>query len=238
MGALLAGGPLRPADPGAADGDPQPALGRRGGVDRRLDRLGLHHVRLDEAGALAQLGREGLALLGVHVGDRPRSRRARGAACEVASPSPDAPPATSAPVPSIFTGAEPYLATVSRSPSSTQAPVKESIATRLAEARERTLQLIEPLTDEQLNRVYTPLLSPLSWDLGHIANFEELWLVQNIGGREPMDGELGRLYDAIENPRAGRATSCRSSAGEELRSYMDGVRGRTLEVLEAIELER
>ena len=46
--------------------------------------------------------------------------------------------------------------------------------------------LIEPLADEQLNTVYSPILSPLAWDLGHIANFEELWLVQRVGGREPM----------------------------------------------------
>ena len=118
----------------------------------------------------------------------------------------------------------------------TQAPVKESIAARLAEARKRTLQLIEPLSDEQLNRVYTPLLSPLSWDLGHIANFEELWLVQNIAGREPMDGKLGRLYDAIENPRAGR-NELPILRGAELRAYMEEVRERTLEVLDGIELE-
>ena len=34
-----------------------------------LDRLRLHHVGLDETGAVAQLGRECLALLGVQVGD-------------------------------------------------------------------------------------------------------------------------------------------------------------------------
>ncbi len=118
----------------------------------------------------------------------------------------------------------------------TQAPPKDGIAARLAEARERTLQLIEPLTDEQLNRVYSPILSPLSWDLGHIANFEELWLVLNIGGLEPMDGELGRLYDAIENPRAVR-NELPILRGDDLRSYMDGVRERTLAVLEGIELE-
>ncbi len=60
--------------------------------------------------------------------------------------------------------------------------------------------------------------------------------MQNIGGREPMDGELGRLYDAIENPRAGR-NELPILRGEELRSYMDGVRGRTLDVLEVIQLE-
>ncbi len=119
---------------------------------------------------------------------------------------------------------------------STEESIKESIATRLAEARERTLLLLEPLDHEQLNRVYSPILSPLAWDLGHIANFEELWLVQNIGGREPMHGELGRFYDAIENPRKtrGQLPILRDA---ELRSYLDGVRERTLEVLEEIELE-
>ena len=105
----------------------------------------------------------------------------------------------------------------------------------MAEARERTLLLVEPLADEQLNTVYSPILSPLAWDLGHIANFEELWLVQGVGGREPMDGELGRFYDAIENPRKTR-NQLPILRGDELRTYMEGVRERTLEVLDAVAL--
>jgi iron(II)-dependent oxidoreductase len=113
---------------------------------------------------------------------------------------------------------------------------REDIAERLGEARKRTLQLIEPLSDEQLNRVYSPILSPLAWDLGHIANFEELWLVQGVGGREPMRGELGRLYDAIENPRATR-NELQILRGEELRSYLDEVRERSLDVLGGADLD-
>ncbi|MET0925824.1 MAG: SUMF1/EgtB/PvdO family nonheme iron enzyme [Solirubrobacterales bacterium] len=105
----------------------------------------------------------------------------------------------------------------------------------MAEARERTLLLVEPLADDELNRVYSPILSPLAWDLGHIANFEELWLVQRVGGREPMDGELGRFYDAIENPRKTR-NQLPILRGDELRAYMEGVRERTLEVLDAVAL--
>src|SRR5207247_9588822 len=47
----------------------------------------------------------------------------------------------------------------------------------LAEARERTLALVEPIPVEDLERVHSPLMSPLVWDLGHIAAFEALWLV-------------------------------------------------------------
>ncbi len=110
---------------------------------------------------------------------------------------------------------------------------KGAIAERLAEARRATLELIEPLDDEQLNRVYSPLLSPLAWDLGHIANFEELWLVQTIGGREPLRGELGRFYDAIENPRVTRG-ELPILRDAELRAYLADVRERTLEVLDQV----
>jgi iron(II)-dependent oxidoreductase len=113
---------------------------------------------------------------------------------------------------------------------------KEEIATRLEEARGRTLLLLEPLDDEQLNRVYSPILSPLAWDLGHIANFEELWLVQRVGGRAPLHGELGRFYDAIENPRKSRG-ELPILRDAELRSYLGEVRERALEVLEEVELD-
>jgi len=105
----------------------------------------------------------------------------------------------------------------------------------LEEARRHTLKLVEPLSHEQLNRVYDPILSPLIWDLGHIGNFEELWLVQRIGGREPLRGDLGDLYDAIEQPRKIRGELPILRA-DEVRPYMDGVRERTLEVLGEIEL--
>ncbi|MGH2966954.1 MAG: SUMF1/EgtB/PvdO family nonheme iron enzyme [Solirubrobacterales bacterium] len=106
----------------------------------------------------------------------------------------------------------------------------------MEEARARTLQLVEPLSDEQLNRVYSPILSPLAWDLGHIANFEELWLVQTVGHLEPLDGELGRFYDAIENPRSTRG-ELPILRGDDLRLYLDDVRQRTLEVLDGVDFE-
>jgi iron(II)-dependent oxidoreductase len=112
---------------------------------------------------------------------------------------------------------------------------KAAIADRLAEARRRTLDLVDQLDDQQLNRVYSPLLSPLAWDLGHIANFEELWLVQTIGDREPLRDELGRFYDAIENPRRTRG-ELPILRDDGLRAYLGDVRARTLDVLEQVEV--
>jgi gamma-glutamyl hercynylcysteine S-oxide synthase len=117
----------------------------------------------------------------------------------------------------------------------TTSPTRQSIAALLAEARERTLALIRPVGDELLNRTYSELLSPLAWDLGHIANFEELWLVQTVGGRSPLHGNLGQYYDAIENPRRERG-ELPILHDEELQAYMGEVRERTLEVLDEVEI--
>ena len=47
-------------------------------------------------------------------------------------------------------------------------------------------------------------MSPLVWDLGHIAAFEDLWLVHRYGGRPLLRDELADVYDAFETPRADR----------------------------------
>ncbi len=117
----------------------------------------------------------------------------------------------------------------------TSSPTRQSIAALLDEARARTIALIAPLGDELLNKIYSELLSPLAWDLGHIANFEELWLVQTVGGQAPLHGELGQFYDAIENPRRERG-ELPILRNEELRAYMGEVRERTLEVLSEVDV--
>jgi gamma-glutamyl hercynylcysteine S-oxide synthase len=60
--------------------------------------------------------------------------------------------------------------------------------------------------------------------------------VQRVGRRRPMHGELGRFYDAIENPRRTRG-ELPILRGDELRSYLDEVRVRALEVLDGLEPE-
>ena len=60
--------------------------------------------------------------------------------------------------------------------------------------------------------------------------------MQTVGGRDPLHGELGRFYDAIENPRTIRGT-LPILRGDELRTYLDEVRERALEALDRLDLE-
>lgn len=93
----------------------------------------------------------------------------------------------------------------------------------LGEARERTLALIASVSDRDLERVHSPLMSPLAWDLGHIAAFEELWLVQRFGGPPPVRGDLLTVHDAFETPRAKRS-ELPFLRPPQAREYLDEVR--------------
>ena len=82
-------------------------------------------------------------------------------------------------------------------------PTKRELAAALSRAREATLRLVEPVDDEQMVAQVSPIMSPLVWDLAHIAWFEELWLVQRVGGDESSDERLDdvRRLLVVEGPR-------------------------------------
>jgi iron(II)-dependent oxidoreductase len=100
----------------------------------------------------------------------------------------------------------------------------------LEHARTRTLALVAHLDDEQLERVHSPIMSPLVWDLGHIAAYEDLWLAHRLGERSLLRGELAALYDAFETPRAVRG-DIETLSPADARDYMDVVRARSIETL-------
>src|SRR5436190_11475472 len=93
----------------------------------------------------------------------------------------------------------------------------------LQDVRERTLALVAPFSHAELERVQHPLMSPLDWDLGHIAAYEDLWLVHRHGGEPLLRGDLAALYDAFETPRAVRG-DIPFLRGDDVFSYLAAVR--------------
>jgi iron(II)-dependent oxidoreductase len=102
----------------------------------------------------------------------------------------------------------------------------------LDETRERTLALVADVSDDDLETVHSTLMSPLVWDLGHIAAFEDLWLNHRHGGIPLLHDELADVYDAFETPRANRG-DLPFLRPREARDYLDEVRARTLETIAA-----
>ncbi|HEY1688122.1 MAG TPA: SUMF1/EgtB/PvdO family nonheme iron enzyme [Solirubrobacteraceae bacterium] len=96
----------------------------------------------------------------------------------------------------------------------------------LEQVRARTLELIAHLDAERLEAVHSPIMSPLVWDLAHIAAYEDLWLVHRHVGEPLLHPELAAIYDAFETPRAvrGEIELLDSAAAFD---YMRAIRERT-----------
>ena len=110
------------------------------------------------------------------------------------------------------------------------------VADVLTRARNRSQLLTDSVDDDDLVRQHSPLMSPLVWDLAHVGNQEELWLVRDVGGRSPVREDIDGLYDAFKHARADRpALPLLGPAGA--RHYIQEVREKVLDVLEHSRLE-
>ena len=111
---------------------------------------------------------------------------------------------------------------------------RERLADDLARARARTLRLVD-FDDAELSRQYDPLMSPLVWDLAHIGQQEELWLLRGGDPGRPgiLPPAIEGLYDAFEHSRASRVELPLLSP-ERAHSYCRTVRSAVLDALDAL----
>jgi iron(II)-dependent oxidoreductase len=110
-----------------------------------------------------------------------------------------------------------------------------ALAEGMSEARARTRAVVAPYEEAVLRRQHHPLMSPLVWDVAHMANYEDLWLVRALGGAATRP-ELDDLYDAFKQPRAGRSALPILSP-DAATTYADEVRGKALELLASADLD-
>ena len=88
-----------------------------------------------------------------------------------------------------------------------EAAIKQRFADELERVRVRSLGLtIDVLDVDELLAQHSRLMSPLVWDLAHVGNYEELWLLRAAAGIDPVRPEIDDIYDAFEHPRAERPT--------------------------------
>src|SRR5688500_12857000 len=92
--------------------------------------------------------------------------------------------------------------------------LKDGLADALEVARRRSLDLLDPLSDEDQLAQHSPLMSPLVWDLAHVGHYEELWLLRAVArtgvrGAPPnpraIDPAHDDIYDAFRHARRERA---------------------------------
>ncbi|MGH3367783.1 MAG: DinB family protein, partial [Nocardioidaceae bacterium] len=117
-----------------------------------------------------------------------------------------------------------------------QEGLREHVAAQLGRSRQRTARLTDAVVDDDLVRQHSRLMSPLVWDLAHVGNQEELWLVRDVGGLDPLREDIDQLYDAFQHPRAERP-QLPLLGPMEARQYIGEVRDKVLDVLERTPLQ-
>lgn len=109
--------------------------------------------------------------------------------------------------------------------------LREHLAAELTRARARSVVLTDAVEDSELVRQHARIMSPLVWDFAHIGNQEELWLVRDVGGREPLRADIDHLYDAFRHPRPQRPALPLLDPAQT-RRYLGEVRSKVLDVLD------
>jgi iron(II)-dependent oxidoreductase len=114
--------------------------------------------------------------------------------------------------------------------------IRDHVAAELERTRRRSAVLTDAVDEADLVRQHSPLMSPLVWDLAHIGNQEELWLVRDVGGREPVRQDIDHLYDAFRHARRDRPQLPLLNPAEA-RAYVATVRDKALDVLDRLPAE-
>ncbi|MEU1886867.1 ergothioneine biosynthesis protein EgtB [Micromonospora rifamycinica] len=123
--------------------------------------------------------------------------------------------------------------TTTEEPGTEAEPLRSRIAAELARTRARTDALTTAVDDDDLVRQHSTLMSPLVWDLAHVGNQEELWLVRDVGGRTPVRQDIDDLYDAFKQPRKDRP-ALPLLPPAEARAYVATVRDKVHDLLDGI----
>ncbi|MDP9094292.1 MAG: ergothioneine biosynthesis protein EgtB [Actinomycetota bacterium] len=105
-------------------------------------------------------------------------------------------------------------------------------ARALERARERTLRITD-VEDGELLTQHSPLMSPLVWDLAHIGQQEDLWLLRAGDARREgvLPADVDRLYDAFQFGRAERVDLPLLSP-TQARQFIADVRERAFGLLD------
>lgn len=109
-------------------------------------------------------------------------------------------------------------------------PVKRDaeLAAWVRDARQKTLEVVADLSDEQLMGPQLRIVNPLLWEIGHVTWFQEKWALRHAGGESPIRADGDALYDSAAIAHDTRWNLPLPSRTDTL-AYLTAVRDRVLE---------
>lgn len=104
------------------------------------------------------------------------------------------------------------------------------LAAWISESTQRALDLVADLSDEQMWGPRLPIVNPLHWEMGHLAWFQEKWILRHVLGKPPIRADGDSLYDSSAIAHDLRWDLPLPPRRETL-AYLEAVRDRILECL-------
>jgi iron(II)-dependent oxidoreductase len=99
---------------------------------------------------------------------------------------------------------------------------------KMKEVRSRTLGLVADLTDEQMIGPRLPIVNPPLWEIGHVAWFQEFWVLRHLGRQRALMSDGDRLYNSTDVAHDTRWELLLPSRAATLR-YMEETLGHAIE---------
>jgi gamma-glutamyl hercynylcysteine S-oxide synthase len=107
----------------------------------------------------------------------------------------------------------------------------EQLIAWVLDARRRTLELVADLGDGDFAVPRLPIVNPLLWEIGHIAWFQEKWLLREAGRLASMRADADALYDSAAVPHDVRWGLPLPDRAETIR-YLEATTARVTEKLQ------
>ncbi len=103
-----------------------------------------------------------------------------------------------------------------------------SLETSVIDARARTLDLVHDLSDDEFRVPLLRTINPFLWEIGHVAYFQEYWVLRHAAGHPPMLPDEDSLYDSAKVHHDSRWSLPLPSRGATIE-YLKAVRDRVLD---------
>jgi iron(II)-dependent oxidoreductase len=88
------------------------------------------------------------------------------------------------------------------------------------------MDLVRDLSDDQLRVPLLRIINPLLWEIGHVAYFQEYWVLRHASGRQPMLPDADAWYDSAKiahDTRWDLPLPSRAATLDYLEATRDGV---------------
>jgi iron(II)-dependent oxidoreductase len=107
----------------------------------------------------------------------------------------------------------------------------DPLADWVCDARRRTVELVADLSDEQMLGPSLAIVNPPLWEIGHVAWFQEKWVLRHAAGEKPLRPDSDELYDSAAIAHDTR-WDLRLPDRRATMHYLNDVRDRVVERLE------